>query len=182
MKKRILSLAMALAMLAVLVMPMAAFAAVDSTTVTGNIVAAVEVTAPSAISMGSLTASKTGSSVTQGNVYATVPWTLTLAASRVGDYGTTPESFAWVSLNNAGTTKLVNPLGIGTTAGSIVSLTVTNVVGSVLDYQAQLQAQTNYGAVVGSWAIPLYINQIVAAGDVTVGAYSVVVTYTAAAS
>jgi len=182
-KKRILTLSMVLALVTAMVMPMAAFAADDTTSVSGTIAATIEVQAPSSISLGQLnqTVDRTGSSGTPGNVYATAAWGLAVTASNGTDdvYGTVEEIFAWMTLDNAGTTELTNPLGIGTTAASIADLTVSLVVGSIADYQTQIEALDTYGTDVdGVWALPLYVEQIAVASDTTVGTYSVVLTYT----
>ena len=186
MKKQILVLASVLALVAALVAPMAVLAKTsDTTTVSGEISAVIEVLAPSSISLGDLNSGevKTGHAATDGTVYATGSWTLGVTASYPTFYPKDyPEEvleiFAWLSLDNAGVVMLAMPLGIGTTADSIADLNESNVVGSIGDYQAQIEGLTGYGTVIESFALPLYVEQKTTTSDITAGTYSVVLTYT----
>lgn len=182
MKKQILVLASVLALVAALVAPMAVLAQTSgTTTVSGAISPAIEVLAPSSISLGELSPDvvMTGHADEDGTVYATGSWTLGVTASHPQLYPDTDwETFAWLSLNDAGLVMLARPLGIGTTAESIANLAPGNVVGSIDDYQAQIEGLTDYGTVIESFALPLYVEQKTTTSDITAGTYSVVLTYT----
>jgi len=182
MEKQILVLASVLALVAALVAPMAVLALESgTTTVSGEISAVIEVQAPSSISLGDLNSGevKTGHADKDGTVYATGSWTLEVTASHPTFYPETDwETFAWLSLDNAGVVMLAMPLGIGTTAESIMDLSETNIVGSTDDYQTQIEGLTGYGTVVESFALPLYVEQKTTTSDIMAGTYSVGLTYT----
>ena len=160
MKRRILALASILALVAALAVPMAALA---TTEVTGTQPATAELTAPSAIGIGSFTTgANTGNSGTPGQVVAnTAGWTLS-----VEDNNQAADTGKMLT----GATPLTSALGVGINATAADG-------GAFTAYQTGLQGSTGYGTVT-TFSIPLYVNQPVVASDAP-GAYSLTVKYTA---
>ncbi len=112
MKKKILTIGMVLALVAVLVVPMAALAA--DTDVSGTIAGELTLTPPAAVTLPSLTiaGSPHDANDTTGNVYTTAPYTLTVADA---DQAKAPGYLI------ASATTAVTATGVGSTTTIVAS-------------------------------------------------------------
>jgi hypothetical protein len=165
MKRKILAIAMSLAVLATMALPMSAWAAdSDATTseIFGELGNTAILTVPTDIDLTNLNVGINDGSASAGNVEAnTAGWTLTVSASDSG------------YMYNGSTTL---------TAGMGFSITDGSGYGNIGAYQTAFQAinplAANGYSGVGNFSIPLHVRQVVDASDV-VGVYSIKLTFIA---
>lgn len=163
MKKKILLIAMALALIAVLAAPLTASA--ETTVVSGSFDASSTFTQPGGVSLTLAVGDVTGNSSTPGSIDTnTSGWTLSVADAKTYNNGYMTVG----GTDSAGAVKLGSAIQVGTTA-------VT--VGTIAAYQTALQAQAGYGVPTSTYSIPLYVKQTVSETD-QAGSYSITLTYT----
>lgn len=171
MKKKILALGMIVALLAVMALPMAVFAAGTPqdgiTVVTGILGQTLTLKAPSAFNLGLggnlALGINTGSSGTPGSVVTNAAgWLLAVA-----DKKTITTGFMTKGGDDVLGDKLATAIQV-----SIDGVTPTNISG----YLTQLAIGTG---LVGTTPIPLYASQTVIAATDLPGTYSITLTYTA---
>jgi hypothetical protein len=166
MKRRLVFLGVALALVAVLVVPFAAFA--DSTNVTGTLSTGTTFvfTAPGAISLNSGTlqvgdnAGNSSGSVKSG----LASWVLSVEDANQG----TNTGHMIVVGNTDKTIALASPLNLCTTSDG--------AFGTIAAYQTLFRGSSGY-ATKGTWTLPLFANQAVAGTDLN-GSYSITLNWT----
>jgi hypothetical protein len=164
MRKRILGIAMALAMIVVMALPMGVSAAPegDTTDITGDIGGGYSFTAPTDLDLGAMTlgATKTGNA-TAGN----------LTGNNVGGYTVTGVDAKGTNTGKmvSGANVLTNKFKIGKDAGSVADS----------DSSQTLLAATGAG---GSFSIPLYVSQDVEFDDPAASDYTITITFTVTAN
>ena len=157
MKRRILSISMALALVVILAAPLGAFAA--DTVVTGNVVVGYSFTPPSAISLGNMTPGTTATGNNSGSLNGNGAGGYTVTAIDAK----TPNTGYMVS----GANVLQNKFRIGATSGSVDT---ADVARTLLDTAGP-----------GTSSVPLYVSQQVSFSDPLASNYSITITYTVVA-
>jgi hypothetical protein len=154
MKKRILGLSIALALVAILVAPLAAFAA--DTVISGNVVAGYSFTPPGAISLGNMTPGSTATGNNSGSLNGNNSNGYTVTAIDTK----TPNTGYMVS----GANVMQNKFKIGATAPTVDTAdsarTLLNTSGP------------------GTDTVPLFVSQQVSFSDPLASGYSITITYT----
>ena len=164
MKKLILTLAAIMALVGVMVSPMAVGA--GTTDVTGEQQNTATLTAPGNIAFNTFAIGTNGPYSSTGSVVANAGnWTLTVADTKGNNTG----HMTIGGVDSAVATKLAAPL--------TVCNTDVGTFGSIPAYQTILQSWAGYGQA-GTFNIGLYVKQIVAADDAG-GSYKITLTYTA---
>lgn len=168
MKKRIIALSMALALMAILAAPLAASAETHGTDINATLGSTFTLTAPSAASFSTFIVGDNTGSATAGSVAATgtTGWTLSVADNKTNTTG-----FMTIGGDDDTGHKLANPIQVGMTSGT---------VGTIGAYQTALQESTGYGQNV-TFSIPLSLKQTIVAGD-KAESYKITLTYTATPS
>ena len=158
MAKRILTIAMALAIIAAMALPMAVSAAEPSTVITGSILSSYTFTAPGAIDLGDMTGTVTGSG-SGGKLTGNNPlgYTVTAIDAKVTNKG----------FMVSGTTPLSFKFKIGATAGTVADAD---------DEDITLLHTTTPGT---DTPVPFYVSQEVGANE-TPGDYQITITFTIA--
>jgi hypothetical protein len=169
MKKRLLVLLSVLAVVALMTLPITVLAATPiatTTDITGTQGSTFGFTAPSGISLPAFAVgNNTGSSVTPGSIATNAAgWTLTVADAKANHTN-------HMTIGGADN-------GSATFLAAVIQVGMTSTVNTIAAYQTALQGSGGYGAVTGSFSIPLYVNQVVAITD-TAGVYKITLTYTA---
>jgi hypothetical protein len=164
MKKRILSIALILALIAALAAPLAVYAA-NTTEIDGILGSTATLNAPTVATFTTFAVGDNSGSATAGSVVTsgTNSWTLTVADAKSNNNG----KMTVGGTDDAGAIKLTDPLLVGITSGS---------VGTISSYESALQAAGGYGAN-GTFSIPLFFKQTIVTGD-PAGSYKITLTYT----
>ncbi len=159
---RILTIAGALALVAVLAMPMAAMAAEnDSTEVSGDISVELELTAPGDIDLGTMTiAGANAADATAGSVKCN---------SSLG-YTVTVKSDKTDGIMASGSYALANALQVTTGSFGPGAVTTTDPTAAIVDTSAP-----------GITAINLHVSQAIVYADAAANNYGLTLTYTATA-
>jgi hypothetical protein len=163
MKKKILSLAIALGLIAVIALPMTAWAA--TTDIEGSLGITATLNAPSLSSFTTFTVGDNTGSATAGSVITsgTTSWALTVADAKTNNNGKMTVN----GENSSGAIKLTNAIQVGMTAPT---------VGAISEYQTALQGASGYSDN-GTFSIPLFFKQTIVTDD-TAGSYKITLTYT----
>jgi hypothetical protein len=169
MKKRIIALSMALALMAVLAAPLAALADTGVTDINATLGSTFTLIAPSDASFSTFVVGTTNTGTsTAGSVEATgtAGWTLT-----VTDEKSLTTGYMTIGGADDVSKRLTNPIQVGMTAGT---------VGTIGAYQTALTEATGYGTNT-TFSIPLFLKQTIVGGDAA-GSYKITLTYTATPS
>jgi hypothetical protein len=158
MKRIILSISMALALVAVFAAPPAALAA--DTVVSGNVVVGYSFTPPTAISLGDMNPGTTATGNSAGSLSGNNA--LGYSVKAIDAKGTN------TGLMVSGAHVLTNKFKIGATSGSVANADVERTLLST-------------GAA-GTDAVPLYVSQQVVLADPVASNYSITITYTVTAN
>jgi hypothetical protein len=160
MKRKILAIAMSLAVLATMALPMSVWADTGDTVISGTQAGEFTLQVPGPIAIGAFNAEEDNLGNSSGLVETNSAWTMTVTTDHTAD------SEAYM---NNGTVNLTNPLDFSINGSTYDTFAV---------YKAAIEALSSG---TGSIAIPLYIKQLVETTDAT-GSYTVTITYTASPS
>lgn len=160
MKKKILAIALALALLAVLVAPLAAFASDGTTTITGDVTSGYSFTPPAAISLGSMSPSAPAANNSSGTLNGNNASGYTVTAV---DASTTNTGYMV-----SGTNVLQNYFMIGKDTSSLAA---ADTAQTLLNSTAA-----------GSNPVPLYVSQTISPSDAIATGYSITITFTVTAN
>lgn len=162
MKKKILFMAVALALVAVLAVPFSVSAA--STDITGSITVTLTLTAPGNITLGELALGQNVGIAAPGSVVSNrAGWTLSVVDSKINNNG-------YMTVGGEDSPSAVK------LAGPLAYDIMGQWAGSVITYQSSFEFLSGYGQV-GTCSIPLKVEQNVVGSDAA-GSYKITLTYT----
>jgi hypothetical protein len=181
--KKIIAVAFLLALVAVLAVPMAAFAATGSTTVGGSVTAGtVSVTPPTAIAFGAMKVSESPltKQATTGAKVTVIPgssgleaWTMTVKSTA----GLKP---GWLSTSSASLTYplLISDNGTGWVRADAPTVGASNLTPPVTPPQVYAGGALTYLGTGTQSDLDFFAKQWLTSGDDEAGTYSITLTFT----